>query len=78
MFISSSDDKDNRLSNFAENVEVHFAFKKKTEILAKARNLLLECDFSIPQVSFQTRKVLCCYKYFVVVDDKFAAGIYKG
>ncbi|XP_045799875.1 centromere/kinetochore protein zw10 homolog isoform X2 [Trifolium pratense] len=48
MFISS-DDKDNRLSNFAENVEVHFAFKKKTEILAKARNLLLECDFSIPQ-----------------------------
>ncbi|XP_073221001.1 centromere/kinetochore protein zw10 homolog isoform X2 [Cicer arietinum] len=49
MFISSSDDKDNRLSNFAENVEVHFAFKKKTEILAKARNLLLECDFSIPQ-----------------------------
>ncbi|CAL5190270.1 unnamed protein product [Lathyrus oleraceus] len=48
MFISS-DDKDNRLSSFAENVEVHFAFKKKTEILAKARNLLLECDFSIPQ-----------------------------
>ncbi|CAJ2660974.1 unnamed protein product [Trifolium pratense] len=48
MFISS-DDKDNRLSNFAENVEVHFAFKKKAEILAKARNLLLECDFSIPQ-----------------------------
>jgi hypothetical protein len=52
MFISPSDDKDNRLSNFAENVEVHFAFKKKTEILAKARNLLLQCDFSIPQVSF--------------------------
>nr|KYP73144.1 Centromere/kinetochore protein zw10 isogeny [Cajanus cajan] len=48
-YISASDDKDNRLSNFAENVEVHFAFKKKTEILAKARNLLLECDFSIPQ-----------------------------
>lgn len=49
MFISPSDDKDNRLSNFAENVEVHFAFKKKTEILAKARNVLLQCDFSIPQ-----------------------------
>jgi len=52
MYISSSDDNDNRLSNFAENVEVHFALKKKTEILAQARNLLLECDFSIPQVSF--------------------------
>ncbi|KAE9606213.1 putative RZZ complex, subunit Zw10 protein [Lupinus albus] len=49
LFISASDDKDNRLSNFAENVEVHFAFKKKTEILSKARSLLLECDFSIPQ-----------------------------
>ncbi|KAK7300430.1 hypothetical protein RJT34_11274 [Clitoria ternatea] len=49
MYISASDEKDNRLSNFAENVEVHFAYKKKTEIIAKARNLLLECDFSIPQ-----------------------------
>ena len=51
-FISASDDNDNRLSRFAENVEVHFASKKKTEILGKARNLLLECDFFIPQVSF--------------------------
>ncbi|KAL2317035.1 hypothetical protein Fmac_030911 [Flemingia macrophylla] len=48
-YISASDDRDNRLSNFTENVEVHFAFKKKTEILAKARNILLECDFSILQ-----------------------------
>ncbi|XVE72472.1 hypothetical protein DITRI_Ditri11bG0041800 [Diplodiscus trichospermus] len=48
-FISASDNKDDRLSNFAENVEVHFAFRKKTEILGKARNVLLQCDFSIPQ-----------------------------
>lgn len=51
MFISA-DDKDNRLSNFAENVEVHFASRKRTEILANARNLLLQSDFTIPQVSF--------------------------
>ncbi|KAK8479457.1 hypothetical protein V6N13_005007 [Hibiscus sabdariffa] len=49
MFISASDDKDYRLSNYAENVEVHFAFRKKTEILGRARNLLLQCDFSVPQ-----------------------------
>lgn len=53
MFISASDNKDARLSNFAENVEVHFASRKKTEILAKARNLLLQCDFAVPQVSFR-------------------------
>ncbi|XP_015881422.3 centromere/kinetochore protein zw10 homolog isoform X2 [Ziziphus jujuba] len=50
MFISASDDKDNRLSDYAENVEVHFASRKRTEILAYARNLLLQSNFTIPQM----------------------------
>ncbi|CAN1232715.1 Centromere/kinetochore protein zw10 homolog [Linum perenne] len=50
MFISASHKPDLKLSSFAENVEVHFASRKKIEILAKARNFLLHCDFSVPQV----------------------------
>ncbi|XP_059452091.1 centromere/kinetochore protein zw10 homolog [Corylus avellana] len=49
MFISASDNKDEKLSNFAQNVEVHFASRKKKEILGKARKLLLQCDFDVPQ-----------------------------
>ncbi|CAN1232713.1 Centromere/kinetochore protein zw10 homolog [Linum perenne] len=49
MFISASHKPDLKLSSFAENVEVHFASRKKIEILAKARNFLLHCDFSVPQ-----------------------------
>ncbi|XP_038694205.1 centromere/kinetochore protein zw10 homolog isoform X2 [Tripterygium wilfordii] len=49
MFISASDCGEKKLTNFAENVEVHFASRKKTEILAKVRSLLLQCDFTIPQ-----------------------------
>ncbi|KAK3038916.1 hypothetical protein RJ639_027544 [Escallonia herrerae] len=49
MFISATDNKDERLSNFTDNVEVHFASRKKVEILAKARNVLLRSDFSLAQ-----------------------------
>lgn len=49
MFISASDNKDERLSAFADNVEVHFASRKKVEILARARNLLLQSDFVLPK-----------------------------
>ncbi|CAN1232719.1 Centromere/kinetochore protein zw10 homolog [Linum perenne] len=56
MFISASHKPDLKLSSFAENVEVHFASRKKIEILAKARNFLLHCDFSVPQVSFLESK----------------------
>lgn len=62
-FISASDSKDDKLSNFAQNVEVHFASRKKTEILAKARNLLLQCDFAIPEVSLLTESCM-----FVVIQ----------
>ncbi|XP_047943283.1 centromere/kinetochore protein zw10 homolog [Salvia hispanica] len=48
-FISSSNDKDHKLSSFADNVEVHFASRKKVQILARARNMLLQSDFSLPQ-----------------------------
>ncbi|KAL0362148.1 UNVERIFIED_CONTAM: Centromere/kinetochore protein zw10 [Sesamum calycinum] len=49
MFISQSDIKDEKLSKFADNVEVHFAARKKVQILAKARNMLLQSNFSLPQ-----------------------------
>lgn len=49
MFIAFSDGKDERLSKFADNVEVHFASRKKVEILAKARNQLLQSDFRLPE-----------------------------
>ncbi|KAI3959194.1 hypothetical protein MKX01_023870 [Papaver californicum] len=48
MFISATDRKDEKLSSFAQNVEVHFAARKKKEILANARNLLLLFDSSNP------------------------------
>nr|XP_043620599.1 centromere/kinetochore protein zw10 homolog isoform X2 [Erigeron canadensis] len=46
-FISSG--KDERLTNFADNVEVHFATRKKVEILATVRELLQKSDFKLPK-----------------------------
>lgn len=51
MFISPTDNKDDKLSAFAQNVEVHFASRKKNEILGKARNLLLQSEFVLSLVS---------------------------
>ncbi|KAI3835802.1 hypothetical protein MKW92_034489 [Papaver armeniacum] len=48
MFISATDTKDEKLSIFVQNVEVHFAARKKKEILANTRNLLLLFDSSNP------------------------------
>uniref|UniRef100_A0A1J3D0Y3 Centromere/kinetochore protein zw10-like protein n=1 Tax=Noccaea caerulescens TaxID=107243 RepID=A0A1J3D0Y3_NOCCA len=47
-FVSPSD-AEGRLSRYAEDVEVHFASRKKIEILAKARYFLLQCNFTLPQ-----------------------------
>lgn len=51
MFIASSDGKDERLTKFVDNVEVHFASRKKVEIFAKARNQLLQSDLRLPEDS---------------------------
>ncbi|KAL8151014.1 hypothetical protein V2J09_020822, partial [Rumex salicifolius] len=48
-FISASDKNDERLSSFADNVEVHFALRKKIEILGTARKFILQCDYTFPQ-----------------------------
>lgn len=61
MFISASDSEDKRLTNFAENVEVHFAFRKKTEILAKARKFLLRCDFIVSPVRGHFSPIHLCF-----------------
>ncbi|KAG0446857.1 hypothetical protein HPP92_028624 [Vanilla planifolia] len=41
-FISYDNNNEQTLSHFAHNVEVHFACRKKCEILAKARDILLQ------------------------------------
>ncbi|XP_008799437.2 centromere/kinetochore protein zw10 homolog [Phoenix dactylifera] len=45
MFISTTDRNEEKLSHFAYNVEVHFASRKRNEILANARNCLLQFDY---------------------------------
>jgi hypothetical protein len=38
--------KGDRLSKFSSDVEVHFALKKKKHVLAKARYLLVQNDYT--------------------------------
>lgn len=58
-FIPPSDGNDDKLSKFADNVEVHFASRKKIQILARARNMLLQSNFSLPQVRIYLKSCIC-------------------
>lgn len=50
-FISVTESREERLSHFTHNVEVHFASRKRLEILAKARSILLQFDHFFSSVS---------------------------
>ncbi|VAI78243.1 unnamed protein product [Triticum turgidum subsp. durum] len=50
MFISP-DRKDGKLTQFVDDVEVHFAVRKRNEILVKARYILVQYDYKNPLAS---------------------------
>ncbi|KAM0881150.1 hypothetical protein ACQ4PT_033126 [Festuca glaucescens] len=49
MFISP-DRKDGKLTHFVNDVEIHFAVRKRNEILVKARDILVQYDYENPLV----------------------------
>jgi len=51
MMFLSPDRKDGKLTQFVDDVEVHFAVRKRSEILVKARNILVQYDYDSPLVS---------------------------
>ncbi|GJN04675.1 hypothetical protein PR202_ga22240 [Eleusine coracana subsp. coracana] len=48
MMFSSPDRKDGRLTQFVDDVEVHFAVRKRNEIMVKARYILVQYDYDNP------------------------------
>lgn len=75
MFISESDKNDERLSNFADNVELHFAVRKKTELLANVRQLIIHCDFTIPEVSLiELLLMLCAHSLGECTDTQLSGA----
>ena len=51
MMFLSPDRKDGKLTQFVDDVEVHFAVRKRSEILVKARNILVQYDYDSRLVS---------------------------
>lgn len=49
--IQSTDSNEEKLSHFAHDVEVHFASRKRNEILARSRSLLLQFNYDLLAVS---------------------------
>ncbi|XP_074592298.1 centromere/kinetochore protein zw10 homolog isoform X2 [Curcuma longa] len=49
--IQSTDSNEEKLSQFAHDVEVHFASRKRNEILARSRSLLLQFNYDLFAVS---------------------------
>lgn len=61
MFIST-DAKEEKLSQFVHDVEVHFALRKRSEILAKARNILVQYDYPDRPVSLTDQIIIFSIK----------------
>ncbi|XP_078170632.1 centromere/kinetochore protein, putative (ZW10) [Carex rostrata] len=51
MHFISGDNKDRKLSQYVDNVEVHFASKKRNELLVKARSILKDFSYADPPES---------------------------
>ncbi|KAL5204640.1 hypothetical protein ABZP36_009511 [Zizania latifolia] len=51
MLFISHDKRDGKLTQFVDDVEVHFAVRKRNEILVKARNFLVQYDYDNPLAS---------------------------
>ncbi|EEC68324.1 hypothetical protein OsI_36420 [Oryza sativa Indica Group] len=79
MFISH-EKRDGKLTQFVDDVEVHFAVRKRNEILVKARHLLVHYDYDNPldaclssarvakELCYAARDALLLYKAIVPVQ----------
>lgn len=66
MHFISGDNKDRKLSQYVDNVEVHFASKKRNELLVKARSILKDFSYADPPVS-----LLYCFSDSLIMLQQF-------